>query len=122
MSWMGLLLLLNAALLVYLGWRLFRLRKLADLLEQELALLRHQPYDEAPDLERLLGSGQRPLVTLDILNPMEVAAQQSWFADKFGALAAPAIRKIVYEQTTSMLREQLAEHGVRAQVRLHRAA
>lgn len=122
MSWMGLLLLLNAALLGYLGWRLHRLRKLARVLGDELELLRHQPYDEAPDLEKLLGSGQRPLVTLDILNPMEVAAQQSWFVDKFGALAAPVVRRIVYEQTASMLRDQLGEHGVRAQVRLHRAA
>ncbi len=114
------LLLGNLLLLAWLGWRLRRLSRLGRLLGEELDSLRQQPHDAAPDLDRLLGSGERPLVVLDILNPMEVAARQSWFADKLGSLAPPLIRKIVFDETLKQVRAEVGKYGVRAQVWVHR--
>ena len=119
---MEVLLFVNACVLVALLWRIARLARYSRVLHSELELLRQKPHDEAPDLDAFLGKGPRRLLVLDILNPMEVAAQQSWFADKLGSLAAPLIRKIVYDQTVIQIREEVAKYGVRAQVWLHRGA
>ena len=116
------LLLVNALLLGLGLWRLRALRRMTALLDQELGILRQVPFDEAPDLERLLGSGERPLIVMDILNPMQVAAKQSWFADRFGAMAPALIRRIVYQEAVKRSYEELARHGVEAQVKLHRGA
>ncbi len=119
-NWSLILLLVNLPVLGLLAWRLKRLSRLGRLLGEELDSLRQQPHDAAPDLDRLLGSGERPLVVLDILNPMEVAARQSWFADKLGSLAPPLIRRIVFDETLKQIRAEVGKYGVRAQVWVHR--
>lgn len=119
---MGLLLLSNAVLLLFLGWRTLRLQRLARMLAEQLQTVRHVPYDEAPDLERLLGSGERPVVVMDILNALELASKQSWFADKLGGLAPGMIRTLVYDQTAKVISRELVKFGVQAQVTVHRAA
>ncbi len=119
-NWSLILLLVNLPVLGVLAWRLKRLSRLGRLLGEELDSLRQQPHDAAPDLDRLLGSGERPLVVLDILNPMEVAARQSWFADKLGSLAPPLIRRIVFDETLKQIRAEVGKYGVRAQVWVHR--
>ncbi len=117
-----LLLALNMLLLSALLWRTVTLNRLNRLLQAEVQSLRAMPHDEKLDLDRLLGKGQRTVIVLDILNPMEVAASQSWFADKLGSVAAPLIRRIVYDQAVKNVHTEVAKWGVRAQVDLHRAA
>lgn len=116
------LLALNLLLLGALIWRSVTLHRLTHLLQSEMQLLRCMPHDEPLDLEQMLGNGQRTVLVLDILNPMEVAASQSWFADKFGSVAAPLIRRIVYDQAVKNVHKEVAKWGVQAQVELHRAA
>lgn len=119
---MVILLVANLLLLSFLLWRALTLSRLAQVLESELQILRNVPHDEALDLDEVLGRGSRKVVVLDILNPMEVAASQSWFADKFGSVAAPLIRKIVYDQAVKNVYTETAKWGVQAQVVLHRAS
>ncbi|MGJ8669354.1 MAG: hypothetical protein ACSHXK_07705 [Oceanococcus sp.] len=116
------LLALNLLLLGALLWRAVTLHRLSQVLQTEMQILRAMPHDNALDLDQMLGRGQRSVIVLDILNPMEVAAGQSWFADKFGSVAAPLIRRIVYDQAVKNVHKEVAKWGVRAQVVLHRAA
>ena len=116
------LLAMNLLLLAALLWRTVTLRRLSQLLQLEMQSMRALPHDEPLDLDQLLGRGQRTVIVLDILNPMEVAASQSWFADKFGSVAAPLIRRLVYDQAVKNVHKEVAKWGVRAQVDLHRAA
>lgn len=116
-----LLLVLNLLLLSALIWRSLTLARLSRMLESQMQALRAAPHDAELDLDQLLGKGRRPVIVLDILNPMEVAAGQSWFADKLGSVAAPLIRRIVYDQTVKNMYAEVAKWGVQAQVDLHRA-
>jgi hypothetical protein len=111
---------INAAMLAVLLWRLRALKTLTQSLTAELEALRCLPHDEAPELALRLGSGQRPVLVMDILNPMELATQQSWFADKFGSLAPGMISKLVYQQAVKMTIIEMQKHGVQAQVSVHR--
>lgn len=116
------LLALNLLLIGFLIWRCWSLTQMSRLLQRELATLRCLPHDQAPDLDQLLGRGGRTVLVLDILNPMEVAARQSWFADKLGSVTAPLIRRIVYDQAVKNAYKELEKWGVQARVSLHRAA
>jgi hypothetical protein len=75
-----------------------------------------------PELSELLGKGSRDIIAIEILNPMELAAKESWFADRFGSLTPALIRRIVYARTLEIIGPQLDSFGVKADVRLHRAA
>ncbi|RZO84658.1 MAG: hypothetical protein EVA65_10685 [Oceanococcus sp.] len=116
------LLALNLFLLGVVLWRLAVLSRLNALLDTELKVLRQIPQDQSLDLDELLGRGKRTVIVMDILNPMEVAASQSWFADRFGSVAAPLIRRIVYDQAVKNIHREVAKWGVQAQVTLHRGA
>ncbi len=122
MHWFWFLIVLNSVALAVLLWRVLSLRRLALTLQQEVEQLRLAPHDAAPDVVRMLGRGGRPVIALDILNPMELASRQSWFADTFGSMAAPALRKVVYDRAVKIIRQELIKHGVRAQVSIHRVA
>lgn len=64
--------------------------------------------------------GARRLITVEILNPLEVAAQRAGrVAGLAGALAPGLTRRVVYDQTVKTLRRELPGKGVHADVRLH---
>lgn len=63
----------------------------------------------------------RTLICIEILNPLELAAKESWFADKFGSLSPALIKKLVHSQAVKITHEHLAAHGAHAQVKIHRA-
>lgn len=111
---------LNLAALLILVWRFARLQRLSAALATAAAPLL-PPAVQPQELEPLLTESKRMLISIEILNPMQLAAQQSWFASVFGNLSPALIRKIVNERTQKMLESQLKEYGVEADVRLHRA-
>ena len=71
------------------------------------------PVDAAQLLDR-----SDALITIEILNPVELASQESPLAGPLGRLAPGLIRKRVYQRAAEMLRRQLGEHGVQAEVRI----
>lgn len=117
-----LLLVLNAALLAWLVRRFLVLQQEARLLRTKLEEIAMVPFDRPADLQQVLGSGDRRVLVMEILNPLQLAAQQSWFADKLGSLAPPLIRKLVYEETAKIMRTELQKYGVEGQLEVHRAA
>lgn len=120
MSGLSVIVVLNLVILGALAWRLRALARASRVLGAEVEQLRSLPFDAPPDLERLAGSAARPVIVIDILNALELAARESWFADKFGALAPGAIRKLVFDRALEITRQELLKHGVEAQLSLHR--
>jgi hypothetical protein len=66
-----------------------------------------------------LEPGSRRLITVEILNPLEVAASQSRAARLLVGLTPAMITKIVYDQASAQILEGLEEEGVAAEVRVH---
>lgn len=98
-----------------------RLRSRVATAESALADLA-AALDTAPaDLKGILGDGKRQLITIEILNPMELASAQSKFAKHFGGLTPAMIRREVTKRTVGELAARLREQGVEAEVRIHDA-
>lgn len=69
-------------------------------------------------LQQLAESGTR-VIAVEILNPLQVAASQSWLAGRFGALAPGLIQREVYRQAREILETRLREYGIEPRVRVH---
>jgi hypothetical protein len=62
----------------------------------------------------------RRLITVEILNPLELAATRGGrIAGLAGSLAPGLTRRVVYDQTLKTLRSELGRMAVHADVRLH---
>jgi hypothetical protein len=61
-----------------------------------------------------------PLISVAILNPMELAVKESQLAQLFGSLAPDLVRSEVYRTVRERLAQQLLEQGVIAEVTVHR--
>jgi hypothetical protein len=124
MIWLSVLALVLALLLVA-GWVLLLLalrvlrRRTRELEEQVLALT--PPPALPPELEATLGAGGRRVIVIDVLNPIEVASQKVRVAKLLGAMAPETLRKIVVDEASKQVVEQLALEGVAATVRIHAA-
>ena len=64
-------------------------------------------------------SSVRRVITIEILNPIELAGSRGWWAGIAGSLAPGLINRVVYDQAIRLVRTQLADHDVVADVRLH---
>lgn len=62
--------------------------------------------------------GPRTRITIEILNPMELAAQQHWIAGTLGSLAPALVRKIVNEMAMRIIRDELVKYGAKAELGL----
>lgn len=63
--------------------------------------------------------GTRRLISIEILNAIELAGTRGRLASIAGAVAPGVTRRIVYDQTLKILRAQLIDQQVHADVRLH---
>jgi hypothetical protein len=61
----------------------------------------------------------RRLISIEILNPIELAGTRGRLVGLAGTLAPGLTRRIVYDQTLRILRQQLVDQQVLADVRLH---
>jgi hypothetical protein len=64
-------------------------------------------------------SSTRRIITVEILNPIELAASRGRLAGVAGSLAPGIIRRIVYDQAVRNMRRQMVHEKVIADVRLH---
>jgi hypothetical protein len=64
-------------------------------------------------------SSTRRVITVEILNPIELAAGRGRLAGIAGSLAPGIIRRIVYDQALRNMRKHMAEEKVVADIRLH---
>lgn len=103
-----------------LGLQLRALRRRARRLEKRVtALSPSAPL--APDLEANFGTGNRRLLVIEILNPIELARSRSRASTLLAAMAPDRLRKIVIEQTAKEMREQMQAEGVEVEIRVHAA-
>jgi hypothetical protein len=63
--------------------------------------------------------GTRRVITIEILNPIELAGTRGRLVGVAGSLAPGLTRRIVYDQAVRNLKRQLAEEHVVADVRVH---
>ena len=63
--------------------------------------------------------GTRRVISVEILNPIELAATRGRVVGLAGSLAPGLVRRVVHEQAIRTLRQQLVEQHVAAEVRLH---
>lgn len=62
---------------------------------------------------------KRRIITVEILNPTELAIAKSKFAKHFMSLAPETINKLVYKEARDILAQQLPSFGVIAEVKVH---
>ena len=119
MNPLHLLLALNLLLVIgVLAWSFALLARLRRLESANAALLVELGAQPA-DLKKELADKKAMLLIVEILNPMELARKESWFAGVAGSLAPGMVRRIVYKRTRSMMLEQLELFHVKAEVRQH---
>ena len=111
----------NFATLGLFVWRHLSLRRELDAARQQL--------DQwgAAGLGNLASSvfaalGRPSLISVEILNPMELAVKESPLAKAFGSLTPELVRREVYREIYKRLCVQLQDQGVVAEVRLHDGA
>jgi hypothetical protein len=121
MDMQTLLLTINALALAALLWRQSRQRAELHTLQSHCEQLRVGMQTLPADAQALLGPERPLLLSIEILNPMQVAATQSWFASTFGSLTPGLVRRVVYERAVGIVRQEVLKHGLEAEVRLHRA-
>lgn len=63
--------------------------------------------------------GTRRLISVEILNPIELAATRGRLIGLMGSLAPGLTRRAVYDQTMKIMKQQLVDQQVVADVRLH---
>jgi hypothetical protein len=64
-------------------------------------------------------SSTRRVITIEILNAIELAGNRGRLAGIAGSLAPGITHRVVYDQAIKLVRRQLAEEQVVADVRLH---
>jgi len=120
-TFVAVLLIFNVALSLLLALLFYRLWSLQHRLHGRLRELSpNLSGDPARSFE--LTSAARPsLISIEILNPMELAAKETWVAGVLGSVTPTLIRRLVYQRAAQMVREELRGHGVTAEVRQHHA-
>jgi len=100
------LMLLSASLL----WALSRLQRRLAEVQARLA---------ADSVVPPAAKGGRARIAIEILNPFELAARETRLATALARLAPRMIERIVYERAATQIAQQMAEMGVRAEVKTH---
>lgn len=110
-------------LLVANGAAVIALFVLARRLNSSLAALqaRADAVDALPpppaELMRIARENKRVL-SVNILNPMELAAQKHWVAGAAGRVTPNLVRQIVYKEAARIVAQELPKYGVIAEVRV----
>lgn len=108
-------LLLNLAVLGLLLQRYARVqRELGELRARSEALAGDNA--QVPDALRRMAREGAALLSIRILNPMELAAQKHWVAGVAGRLTPGLVRRIVSQEAAKIVRQELPKYGVIAEV------
>ncbi|HZR37717.1 MAG TPA: hypothetical protein VFA75_20260 [Nevskia sp.] len=108
----------NAAALAFLGWRHQALRRDLHISRRQLEQW-HAAGAGTLAATALAAPGRPALISVEILNPLELAVKESALARAFGSLTPELVRREVYKVVHQRLCLQLQEQGVIAEVRLH---
>lgn len=112
------LIVLNAAALAFLWWRHQGLCRDLDAGRRQLEQWNAAGAGSLA-ATALAALGKPALISVEILNPLELAVKESALAKAFGSLTPELVRREVYKEVYQRLCVQLQEQGVIAEVRLH---
>ena len=122
MSLTQVLLAANLLALAGLGCWLYVLQRRAALVKAGAEWLAADVGALPADLKaqaREAGIGASAFYTIEILNPLEVAALESRLGEVFGGLTPEIVRREVHRRAHGIISEQLGNRGIKADVRLH---
>jgi hypothetical protein len=112
---------LNLVLTAWFVRRHLQLRREVDAARKQVAQWAAEGIGAA--VSATMAALNRPaLISVEVLNPLELAARESRLAKTFGALTPDLVQREVYKQVYERMCKQLQEQGVVADVRLHHAA
>lgn len=115
------LLLFSAALLLACGWLLRRQQQVLAVLKQQAAELEAHLHLDTLQLAQVYERGKRRHLTIEVLNPLEVAAAESSVVRAVGGLTPSLITKLVYDRVKAEVERGLAERQVEARVEVRRS-
>lgn len=115
MTAVHLFLLLNLVALAVLLVRLLRLHGEVAQLRARSEALAGDAAEIPAELRRLAREGAS-MLSIRILNPMELAAQKHWVAGVAGRLTPGLVRRIVSQEAAKIVRQELPKYGVVAEV------
>lgn len=115
LAFTGLNLLISVILFVL--WQRSQKQSLA--LQQETAGLQAASNALPADLDKLLGKQNKRVITVEILNPIELALDKTFLAKPLVGLSPGTINKIVYSEARDIIAKQLPDFGVNAEVKIH---
>ena len=107
------------AAVVSLSIRLSAQRKLLLQIREEQRALAEFRRGEAAELSQFIGSKPNPIITIEILNAVELAGKSSRVAGLIGRCAPDVLHRMVVKRTADNLRDQMTEHGVQVEVQVH---
>lgn len=107
-----LLILSNLGLIAALLWYRSVVRNELAGLRARAASLDPEAGAPPPDIRAIYGDLKGGLLTIEILNPLELAAKESWFAGLFGSLSPALLRRLVYKRAGKITQGMLADFGV----------
>lgn len=104
---------------IYLFIKLTAQRKLLIQLEQELQALASAWNLEHADLTKFISSKAGPVIAIEILNSVELAAKESSLGGLIGKYAPDMIRKKVVKHTAESLRDHMTQSGIHVEVKVY---
>jgi hypothetical protein len=107
-----------AACAAIAGWLLHTHRRLEATVARLRAEIAATAGASAPALPPI-AAGSRRLITVEILNPLELATTKSRAAGLLGSVTPATVTRIVYDQAGAQILAGLEEEGVVAEVRVH---
>lgn len=122
MSLTHVLLAANLLALTGLACWLFVLQRRATALREGAQWLAADAGALPPDLRahaRAAGVTASPFYTIEILNPLEVAALESKLGEIFAGLTPAIVRGEVYRRAHGIILDELSRRGIKADVQLH---
>ena len=122
MTWISIALAAVALIVAACGLTAYVLmRRQAQALEMRIADLAAEldTIADAPPAPAVPVVPARPIITIEILNPLELASSQVRAASLVGSWKPDTITKLVYNEAAKQITAQLAEEGVVAEVLIH---
>lgn len=119
MLWILIALLSGIAVYLILSLRVLRREYAA--LHGQLADVTQSLGATPPDVSSLMRDGSDTYIAIEILNPMQLAAAQNWFAEKFGSMTPALVRRLVYDRAKKITLDVLADQGAEAHVTIVRS-
>lgn len=109
----------NLVLLAVLAVLLWRHQRQLEAQREAIRPLLELAPPPASEVRNLLGQPRPRLISIEILNPMQLAAHHNAFAGLLGNIAPGVIRHEVHRQVVRILKAELAKQEVAAEVRIH---